>query len=147
MKPSSPCASQHSRDKKIFGDKKMVGEHQIDVTLATGCTLYVTGYEITVDEKWIRNIFGRYETFVTVRIPSLTLKQIAVRRFCYVQCASADQAKAAVRNLDSVMFGRAQLVVKVSDPVVKKARRSSQQSSSERATEPLGPADVNHRRR
>ena len=67
-------------------DKKRIDGVEVAVHLAWQSTLYVTNFPEGVDDKTIRETFGKYGEIFDVRWPSKKFKN--TRRFCYVQYTS-----------------------------------------------------------
>ena len=95
----------------------------ISVSLNTGNILYVTNYPAAADEQYIRDLFHSYGKIVSIRFPSL--KANKRRRFCYVELETPDQATAALAQ-DGKAIDDLELVVKISNPAVRKARDTTQ---------------------
>ncbi|KAF2746689.1 hypothetical protein M011DRAFT_468389 [Sporormia fimetaria CBS 119925] len=115
-----------------------------DITIARGgTTLYVANYPPHADEAYLRRVFGPYGKVLEVRFPSL--KFDTHRRFCYVQFASPEEAKAATK-LDDTNVGGFKLMAKISNPQAKKKRESAADEGREvyirRLTYTLKKADI-----
>jgi len=116
---------------------KMFDGNPIEIQVGTGSTLYITNFPATVDDAYLRNLFGKvrlgsqrtltllltyyqYGDIISIRFPSL--KYNKRRRFCYVQFKSSSQAQAATELDGTPQEGNLKLSVLVSDPGHKKAR-------------------------
>ncbi|KIP09711.1 hypothetical protein PHLGIDRAFT_22785 [Phlebiopsis gigantea 11061_1 CR5-6] len=101
-------------------DKKRVHGEEIAVHLAWQSTLYVTNFPESADDKFIRDLFGKYGVLFDIRWPSKKFK--STRRFCYVQYATPSAAKAALElHKQELEPGRA-ISVLISNPERKKER-------------------------
>ncbi|TGZ85682.1 hypothetical protein EX30DRAFT_301364 [Ascodesmis nigricans] len=101
-------------------DQKVVDDHVISVQIGTGSTLYVTNFPPIADDTFIRDLFKDFGHIVDIRFPSL--KYNTNRRFCYVQFASAGEAKAATALHGSQLGEKETLIVLISAPNQKKER-------------------------
>lgn len=111
---SEDAASALTRDQKPFDG------NTIDVELDSGSILWVTNFPPEADEKFIRDLFGKFGEIIDVRFPSL--KYNTHRRFCYVQFRTAQETEAATTLDNSAVGENLHLVVKISDPTKKQER-------------------------
>lgn len=108
----------------LIRDGKLLGEHAVQVTSAIDCTLFVTNYPATADERFLRNLFTDCGEIHSIRFPSL--KANASRRFCYVTFYERASAAAALEFDGHVFKGsKFRLSVKVSDPAHKQQRQGA----------------------
>jgi squamous cell carcinoma antigen recognized by T-cells 3 len=99
----------------------------ISVVLNTESTLYITNYPAAADEAYVRTMLSVYGEVVSIRFPSLQGNK--KRRFCYAEMGSSSQAHAAL-ELDGQERDGLMLVVKISNPAVKKQREQREPTSS-----------------
>lgn len=100
--------------------KKSFDGYEIDVSVGTRTTLWVTNYPPEADERYIRDLFKSYGDIVEVRLPSLKFN--SQRRFCYVQFLTAAQAQSATELDGKALGGPFTLSAKISDPIAKHQR-------------------------
>ncbi|KAK4142678.1 uncharacterized protein C8A04DRAFT_13038 [Dichotomopilus funicola] len=114
----------------LVRDAKYFGEHVVQVTPATDCTLFVTNYPPEADEQYLRSLFKDCGQIFSVRFPSL--KYNTKRRFCYVtfreRAAAAAATKLDGKPLES---GKYKLLAKYSDPAARQNRRGAQAEERE----------------
>ncbi|KAI0084788.1 hypothetical protein BDY19DRAFT_1077256 [Irpex rosettiformis] len=110
-------------------DKKRIHDEEVVVHLAWQSTLYVTNFPESADDEFIRTLFGKYGVLFDVRWPSKKFKNS--RRFCYVQFASPNSAKAALELHSTEIEPGLPLSVLISNPERKKDRTDSDANDRE----------------
>ncbi|KAJ5357363.1 RNA-processing protein HAT helix [Penicillium brevicompactum] len=101
-------------------DQKQFEGNVIDVAIGAEMTLWITNLPPTADEKYFRELFGKYGEVVDVRFPSL--KYDKDRRFCYVSFSTPGAALHAT-ELNGMRYEKDQrLHVKISNPAQKTER-------------------------
>ncbi|KAJ4294663.1 Splicing factor [Collariella sp. IMI 366227] len=114
----------------LLRDNKYFGDHVIQVTAATDCTLFVTNYPPEADEQYLRGLFKNCGEIYSIRFPSL--KYNTKRRFCYVTFRDRAAAVAATKlNGKPIEFGKYKLLAKFSDPVGRQQRHGAQAEERE----------------
>ena len=103
----------------ISRDGQTLDNAIISVMSNNKSTLYVTNYPASADDGYIRDLFSSFGEIISIRFPSLQGNKR--RRFCYVEFKSGQQAQAAL-DLDGQERDGLSLIVKISDPSVKKQR-------------------------
>lgn len=108
----------------ISRDGKPLDGENVQISLGTGSTLWVTNYPPEADEVYIRKLFKEHGEIVSVRFPSL--KYNTHRRFCYVTFANPQEAQAASQALNGKSVGK-HLTLKalISDPATKDRRHGA----------------------
>jgi RNA recognition motif-containing protein len=114
----------------LLRDGKYFGDHVIQVTPATDCTLFVTNYPPEADEQFLRDLFKNCGEIYSTRFPSL--KYNTKRRFCYVTFRDR-VAATAVTKLDGkpLESGKYKLVAKFSEPTARQQRHGAQAEERE----------------
>ncbi|AEO64722.1 uncharacterized protein THITE_2073045 [Thermothielavioides terrestris NRRL 8126] len=114
----------------LLRDNKYFGDHVVQVTAATDCTLFVTNYPPEADEQYVRDLFKNCGEVFSIRFPSL--KYNTKRRFCYVTFRDRDAAAAATK-LDGkpLESGKYKLLAKFSDPLARQQRHGAQAEERE----------------
>ncbi|KAL4799696.1 hypothetical protein BDV19DRAFT_235201 [Aspergillus venezuelensis] len=102
-------------------DQKSIDGNIIQVQFGTETTLFITNFPPTADEKYIRDLFGKYGEILDVRFPSL--KYNTHRRFCYLQFKTSEAAHNATALDGSTVENGLHLGVKISDPTRKQDRQ------------------------
>ncbi|KAK4095841.1 hypothetical protein N658DRAFT_502256 [Parathielavia hyrcaniae] len=114
----------------LLRDAKYFGDHVVQVTPATDCTLFVTNYPPEANEQYLRNVFKSCGELYSIRFPSL--KYNTKRRFCYVtfrdRAAAAAATKIDGKPLES---GKFKLVAKISEPMARQNRQGAQAEERE----------------
>lgn len=114
----------------LVRDAKYFGEHAVQVTPATDCTLFVTNYPPEADEHYLRGLFKDCGEIFSIRFPSL--KYNTKRRFCYVTFRERTAATAATKlNGKSLESGKYKLLAKYSDPAARQNRHGAQAEDRE----------------
>ena len=101
-------------------DKKLMGHSEISVVLSYQCTLYVTNFPPDASDALVRERFSKYGPIFDVRWPSRRFLQS--RRFCYIQFATADAARAALAEHGALWHADHALQVFLSNPQHKQQR-------------------------
>ncbi|KAK4240086.1 hypothetical protein C8A03DRAFT_13567 [Achaetomium macrosporum] len=114
----------------LLRDGKYFGDHVVQVTAATDCTLFVTNYPPEADEQYLRDLFKSCGEIYSIRFPSL--KYNTKRRFCYVTFRDRTAAAAATK-LDGkpLESGKYKLQAKFSDPMARQQRHGAQAEERE----------------
>jgi RNA recognition motif-containing protein len=114
----------------LLRDGKYFGDHAVQITPATDCTLFVTNYPPEADEQYLRDLFKGCGEIYSVRFPSLKFN--TKRRFCYVTFRERAAAAAATK-LDgkSLEAGKFKLLAKFSDPAARQIRHGAQAEERE----------------
>ncbi|KAL4954067.1 hypothetical protein BDW69DRAFT_144512 [Aspergillus filifer] len=102
-------------------DQKSIDGNIIQVLFGAETTLFITNFPPTADEKYIRDLFGKYGEILDVRFPSL--KYNTHRRFCYLQFKASEAAHNATALDGSTVENGLHLGVKISDPTRKQDRQ------------------------
>ncbi|KAL2128197.1 hypothetical protein VTI74DRAFT_9533 [Chaetomium olivicolor] len=114
----------------LLRDSKYFGNHVVQVSAATDCTLFVTNYPPEADEQYLRGLFKHCGEIYSIRFPSL--KYNTKRRFCYVtfrdRAAAAAATKLDGKPLES---GKYKLLAKFSDPAARQQRHGAQAEERE----------------
>ncbi|KAF4617844.1 hypothetical protein D9613_006080 [Agrocybe pediades] len=101
-------------------DKKRIHDQEISVNLAWKSTLYVTNFPESVDDPFMRDLFGKYGTIFEIRWPSKKFK--STRRFCYVQFTAPESAQQSLELHGRELEPNMPLNVYISNPERKKER-------------------------
>ncbi|KAK3291526.1 uncharacterized protein B0H64DRAFT_330483 [Chaetomium fimeti] len=114
----------------LLRDGKYFGDHAVQVTPATDCTLFITNYPPEADEQYLRDLFKNCGEIYSVRFPSLKFN--TKRRFCYVTFRERAAAAAATK-LDGkpLEAGKYKLLAKFSDPAARQNRHGAQAEERE----------------
>ena len=110
-------------------DKKLMGHSEISVVLSYQCTLYVTNFPPDASDALVRERFSKYGPIFDVRWPSRRF--IQSRRFCYIQFATADAARAALAEHGALWHADHALQVFLSNPQHKKQRSDANANEKE----------------
>lgn len=94
---------------------KIVGKNQISVTILKECTLWITNFPPSYDQKQLRNIFKSINVVVlSIRMPSKKFN--SNRRFAYVDVTSVSDLNRCIEELNNSTLDGYKLVVKCSNP-------------------------------
>lgn len=110
-------------------DKKLMGHLELNVVLSYTCTLYVTNFPPDASDAMVRERFSKYGAIFDVRWPSRRF--IQSRRFCYIQFANADAARAALAEHGALWHEDHALQVFLSNPQHKKQRSDANANEKE----------------